>query len=181
MSSSAETGTPMQIAVALYRRDPISGDPRKRKIYQHESYHWGVLIIQGKVYDAYDATDRNNLDPVTWTQENPTLGWWFKANRGIDPDKSRKYLGNVIIGTVPSDKSRDDVHAFLKQVPLPIRHQNPQQSCVTWVANAIRAFREAQWLDDMNVEEFLDWTLDYADRRLANAHETPRVVYYEKK
>lgn len=179
MSSDPESPTSgMQIAVAFYRRDPISGDPRKRKIYQHESYHWGILIRHGGVYDAYDATDRNNIDPVTWRQENPTLDWWFNSVPGVNPDKSGRYLGHMFIGAVPSDKSRDDAKALLAQVPMPIRHQHPQQSCVTWVANAIRAFQEVHWVADLNVQDVLDWGLSYADQRLANPGKTRRAVFY---
>ncbi|ROT37803.1 hypothetical protein SODALDRAFT_351032 [Sodiomyces alkalinus F11] len=177
MSSTSQK----QIAVAFYRRDPISTDPHKRKIYQHESYHWGILIVQqGNVHDAYEATDRNRLDPVTWKQENPTLDWWFKAKQGVNPYRSGKYLGCVVVGTVPADKSRDDVQAFLHEVPLPKRHQYPQQSCVTWVGNAIRALGEAQWMRELDWEEFADWALAYADKRLKNSEDTPEVVYYEK-
>ena len=126
MSSNSEK----QVAVALYRRDPISTDPRKRQLYQHEAYHWGILIIQGDVYDAYDATDRNEIDLATFRQHNPTQEWWFNAKQDVRPLHSMKFLGCIVIGTVPSNKSRDDVKALLEEVPLPKKSQNPQQSCV---------------------------------------------------
>lgn len=176
MSSSSEK----QIAVALFRRDPISEDPRKRQLYQHEAYHWGILIIDGDEFDAYDATDRNTIDPITFRQENPTQEWWFRAKQGVDPRTSERYLGCTIIGTVPSNKSRDDIRAFLEGIPLPKKNENPQQSCVTWVGSAIRAFQEAQYIKDFDVGAFMDWTLSYADARLKKAEGTPRVVHYEK-
>ena len=177
MSSSSTR----QISVALYRRDPISTDPRKRRLYQHESYHWGILISQGDdVYDSYDATDTNTIDPITFRQENPTLGWWFRAIQGADPARSGRLLGRIIIGSVPSNKSRDDIQLFLDNVPLPERNKHPQQSCVTWVGNAIRTFHEAQWVENFNVRDFLDWALDYADERLGNPGGVPDTVHYEK-
>jgi len=168
-----------QIAVALYRRDPISTDPRKRQIYKHESYHWGILIGEGAVFDAYDATDRNDIDPVTFRQRNPTNEWFFNASPGVKPAKSGRFLGHVIIGAVPSSMSRDDVKALLESIPLPKRNQNPQESCVTWVANAIRAFHQAQCVADFNVEKFLDWALSFADQRLASPDKTAPSVSYQ--
>lgn len=180
-SSSSFLSSKMQIAVALYRRDPISSDPRRREIYKHEAYHWGILIITpGCSYDAYDATDRNTIDPITFRQENPHGDWWFNIRPDVDPSSSGKFLGYIIIGTVPSAWARDDVRAFLEEVPLPKKNSNPQESCVTWVGDAIRKFRDAKCVDDFKVGKFLDWALMYADQRLWYPEETEQVVYYNK-
>lgn len=176
MASSTEK----RIAAALYRRDPISTDPRQRRLYQHEAYHWAILVIQGDVYDEYEATDRNNIDPATFRQENPAQEWFFHAAQDVDPSRDGKLLGCIIIGTVPSSKSKDDVKALLDEVPLPKRNQSPQQSCVTWVGNAIRTFREAQFVPAFDVVKFLDWGLSYADERLKDSAVTPSVVYYDE-
>jgi len=175
MSSSPEK----QIAVALYRRDPISTDPRKRQIYKHESYHWAILIKEGTVFDTYEATDRNEIDPITFRQRNPANEWFFDANQGVDPSRSGKLLGYVIIGAVPPSMSRDDIRVFLNEIPLPKRNQYPQESCVTWVANAIRAFHGEKCVDGFNVEKFLDWALSYADQRLRDPEQTPESVFYQ--
>ncbi|KAL7925550.1 hypothetical protein ACQKWADRAFT_284361 [Trichoderma austrokoningii] len=150
-----------QIAVALYRRPPYSGDPESRKWLQHETYHWGILIISPHHYDAYDATDRNDLDPVTMRYENPGGHWWFRHQEDIDPRKSGKCLGHIVIGSIPSDI---DVRAMLEEVPLPERNRNPQQSCVTWVGNAIRLCRGRKYVDDFDVDMFLDWAMRFGDR-----------------
>ena len=176
MSSSSEK----RIAAALYRRDPISSDPRTRRLYKHEAYHWGILIIQGDVYDEYEATDRNNIDPVTFRQENPAQKWFLHTGQSVDPSRNGQLLGRIIIGSIPSNKSKDDVKTLLDKVPLPIRNQAPQQSCVTWVANAIRTFHEAQFVPEFDVGEFLDWGLSYADKRLKDSEMTPGIVYYEE-
>lgn len=180
-SSSGSSSSNMEIAVALYRRDPISTDPRRREIYKHEAYHWGILIItSGRCYDAYDATDRNAMNPITFRQENPHGNWWFHARQDVDPSRSGKFLGYIVIGTVPSAQTRDDVKLFLEKVPLPKKNSNPQESCVTWVGNAIRKFRDAYCVADFRVGTFLDWALMYADQRLWYPEETEQVVYYNK-
>lgn len=174
------SGPEKQIAVALFRRDPISSDPRRRRLYQHEAYHWGILIIDGNKFDVYDATDRNAIDPITFRQENPAQEWWFQVKQGVDPASSERYLGCNIIGAVPSNKSRDDVRRFLEKIPLPKKNQNPQQSCVTWVGSAIRAFQEAQYVKNFDVGAFMDWALSYADERLKDEGKAPEVVHYKK-
>ena len=176
MSSNSEK----HVAVALYRRDPISTDSRKRQLYHREAYHWGVVIEQGGVVDTYEATDRNRIHPTTFRQENPSQGWWFNWRQDVDPSRSGKFLGYIIIGTVPSSKADADVKALLEEVPMPKKNHNPQQSCVTWVTDAIHTFRELEWVQDFDVEEFLDWGLNYADERLWNSEGTPGVIHYEK-
>lgn len=171
----------MEIAVALYRRDPISSDPRRREIYKHEAYHWGILIkTSGRYYDAYDATDRNAIDPITFRQENPQGDWWFHARQDVDLSHSGKILGYIVIGTVPSAQTRNGVKLFLEEVPLPKKNSNPQESCVTWVGNAIRKFRDAHCVADFRIGTFLDWALMYADQRLRYPEETEEVVHYNK-
>ncbi|KAK2592818.1 hypothetical protein QQS21_009486 [Conoideocrella luteorostrata] len=183
-SSSSSSSNTILIAVALYRRDPISTDPRRRQIYQHEAYHWGILIITrgtyDYAYDAYDATDRNEINPNTLRQENPRGDWWFRSGTDVDRTRSGMLLGYIIIGTLPSQVTRANVGNFLEGVTLPKRNVDPQESCVTWVANAIRKFREYQYINDFNVGKFLDWALVFADQRLWSLDETEEAIYYDK-
>ncbi|KAF7552900.1 hypothetical protein G7046_g7265 [Stylonectria norvegica] len=88
--------------------------------------------------------------------------------------------GYIIIGAIPSARTRDDIGGFLKEVPLPRKNSNPQKSCVTWVGDAIRKFRDETCVDDIKIGKFLDWALVYADQRLWYPGETEEVVYYNK-
>ncbi|TWU73131.1 hypothetical protein ED733_001230 [Metarhizium rileyi] len=183
-SSTSSSSYTIQVAVALYRRVPISSDPRRRQIYQHEAYHWGILIITSEnynyAYDAYDATDKNEINPNTLRQEKPRGDWWFHGRTDVDPTRSGKFLGYIIIGTLPPEVTRANVGNFLEGVTLPKRNVNPQESCVTWVANAIRKFREYQYVNEFSVGKFLDWALVFADQRLWDPEETDEAVYYDK-
>ncbi|KAL7918251.1 hypothetical protein ACQKWADRAFT_249366 [Trichoderma austrokoningii] len=180
-SSSGSSSSMIRIAVALYRRDPYSSDPKERQFYGHAAYHWGILIVlPDGGYDAYAATDRNEIDWEKGRQENASGDWWFYARRGVDPKRSGKLLGSIIIGTAPSTTKRDDFELFLRQVPLPIKNMHPQQDCVTWIGNAIRKLRDEHYAADFKVGKFLDWALLYADQRLWHSEETKEVVDYIK-
>jgi hypothetical protein len=43
---------------------------------------------------------------------------------------------------------------------------DPQQSCVTWVVNAIRALQKQGWAWEFELDQFKDWALSYADERM---------------
>ena len=165
----------------MYHREGYSTG-RNRQILGYEAFHWGILIMprEGEAeYDAYDATDRNEIDPRTFRMENPNLDWWFDAKEGIvDTSRGGRLVGCIIIGAVPDDTSSREVRAFLEEVPLPKRNQTPQQSCVTWVGNAIRALHEIGWVDDFAVEKFMKWALSYGDDRMRDLEGFPDVLYY---
>lgn len=170
-----------KVVVAMYNRPGYESELH-RKHLGHETFHWGILISpeqsKGKDCDAYDATDRNTIDPVTFRMENPTLKWWLNARGPVDPALSGKLLVRIFIGAVPHDKSSRDVKELIDKVPLPKKDQDPQQSCVTWVKGAIRAFQEEEWLGDLAVETFMDWALSYADRKRADTR-VPAIVHYQ--
>ena len=165
------TAMSLNIAVGLYHRDQYSL-PEKRHIYGYEAYHWSILITppisQGQDCQEYDATDSSEVDPITLRLNNPTMDWWFRAKPDVDPQSNIKMLGRVVIGQAPAEVSRSDLGDLFQQVPLPIKNQDPQQSCVTWVTNAIISLQEKKWVqtrEAIDVEEFKRWALAYANKR----------------
>lgn len=171
-----------RIAVALYHREGYSTG-RNRLILGYEAFHWGILIMPEESeggYDAYDATDRNEIDPTTFRMENPNLDWWFDAKQGVaDSSRGGRLVGCIIIGAVPHEASSCDVRGFLEAVPLPKRNQTPQQSCVTWVGNAIRALQGTGWADSFAVETFMQWALSYGDDRMGCLEGFSDLVHYK--
>ena len=166
----------------MYHREGYSTG-RNRQILGYEAFHWGILVMprEGEAeYDAYDATDRNEIDPRTFRMENPNLDWWFDAKEGIvDTSRGGRLIGRITIGVVPDGTSSCDVRKFLKEVPLPERNQTPQQSCVTWVGNAIRALHEIGWIDRFSVEIFMKGALSYGDDRMRDLESFSNVTYYK--
>lgn len=171
-----------RVAVALYHRDGYSTG-RNRLILGYEAFHWGILIMPAEgqgPYDAYDATDRNEIDPATFRMENPNLDWWFDAKEGVvDTSRGGRLVGRVVIGGVPDGASACEVRAFLEGVPLPRRNQTPQQSCVTWVGNAIRALQGTGWAEGFSVGALMEGALAYGDDRMRDLEGFPEVIYYE--
>ena len=177
--------TDRQIVVALYHRDHYSSG-RLRRTFGYEAFHWAVMVTpkKGRGQEskcvAYDATDSSEFDEVTWRMNNPTMDWWFRVKPTINPERSTKYLCSVVIATaVPSGTSDDDLKDIFAAVPLPQKNQNPQQSCVTWVADAIMALQQRELVPAFEIDALKDWALAFADERLAGT-ESRKVVLYPK-
>ncbi len=109
---------------------------------------------------------------------NPTMDWWFREKDAVDPELSTKLLGRLVIGRVPDGVSRDELGEFFATVALPVKNTHPQQSCVTWVVDAIRAMQAKGWVAGFKLDEFKDAALSYADARLSRSSEVPKVKHY---
>ncbi|KAI9162892.1 hypothetical protein HJFPF1_04487 [Paramyrothecium foliicola] len=69
------------------------------------------------------------------------MEWWFRAKGNGDPALSAKLIGRIVLGQMPDSMSVAQLHDFFEKVPLPVMNTDPQQSCVTWNANAISALQ----------------------------------------
>ncbi|KAK3185935.1 hypothetical protein K4F52_005390 [Lecanicillium sp. MT-2017a] len=169
------------IGVSLYDRDRFSRG-HSRKVFGYEAYHWAIIIMpetgRGRKSRVFDATDKAEMDPVTFRLDNPTMDWWFREKNDVDPDLSVKLLGRLVIGKVPSGVSGDEISELFEAVPLPVKNTHPQQSCVTWVVDAIRAMQEKGWVAAFDLDKFKDAALAYADSRLPRTADTPEVKDY---
>ncbi|KFH45527.1 hypothetical protein ACRE_036590 [Hapsidospora chrysogenum ATCC 11550] len=171
--------TERQICVALYKRIPYSFG-RNRQIFGYEAYHWGILIVSNEGKDltceSYDVSDVSELNKTTWRMDNPDMNWFFRAKKPVNPEKSSKFLGHVVIGV---DTSGMDFKSFFEQVPTPVKDSHPQQSCVTWVENAIQALQKQGLVRAFDIREFKDHALSYADGRLGE-RESRKYVHYSE-
>ncbi|KAK4153917.1 hypothetical protein C8A00DRAFT_14897, partial [Chaetomidium leptoderma] len=170
------------VTVALYHRGDFSRG-HMRGVFGYEAYHWGILVTpevsQGRDCYSFDATDASEIDPVTFSLRNPTMDWWFRGRDHVDPALSSKLLGRIVIGQVPDEVLNTELRDFFKQVPLPVRNKDPQQSCVTWVVNAIRALQMQGWAGEFELDQFKDWALSYADDRMRGLDsKEPKVAHY---
>ncbi|KAH7309871.1 hypothetical protein B0I35DRAFT_379516 [Stachybotrys elegans] len=166
------------VALALYHRDSHS-EGHARQAFGYSAYHWAIIATpeasKGHDYYIFDATDRSDIDPVTFRLNNPTMGWWFRVQRNVDPND--KLLGQMIIGRIAEDVSLDHLTTILQQVPLPTKNTYPQQDCVTWAMNAIRVLQEHGWVRDLNLKHCKDQALAYADDRMKG--ESSHTIYYQ--
>lgn len=135
-----------RLIVTLHHRDEYSLPPH-RELLCHEAYHWGILIMpkmgQGAIRSAYDVSDASDIDPETRQLRNTNLEWQFRAKNAVDPARSGSLLARIVIGKIPNDVPDSRVEAILRQIPLPVKHVNPPENCVTWTLNAVVALQEA--------------------------------------
>ncbi|KAF4453158.1 serine threonine kinase [Fusarium albosuccineum] len=170
------------IAVALHHRDRFS-QGSARRTFGYEAYHWGIMIVseasQGQDCCSFDATDASEIDPVTFRMTNPTMDWWFRVKEDVDIGLCEKLIGRVVIGQVPDEVSSAEVRGLFARIPLPEKNTNPQQSCVSWTVDAIRALQSQGWAQSFRVDEFKDWALSYADERMKGSDSSePSVKNY---
>lgn len=129
-----------------------------RSVFGYETYHWAIIVIpeqsQGRNCWTFEATDAATIDPVTFRLDNPSMAWRLKAQHNADPDLSSKLLGIVIVGQTPDSLSYPEMMGIMTDVPLPVKNKDPQQSCVTWVENAIRTLQSRGWIRAFDVNHF---------------------------
>ncbi|KAM4058929.1 hypothetical protein HRG_008194 [Hirsutella rhossiliensis] len=110
---------------------------------------------------------------------NPTMNWWFNHRDNVDPALSTKLLGRIIIGQVPDKITIAEVSTLFESVPLPGKDMDPQQSCVTWVMNAIQRLQRQGWVRDFELRYFKDFALSCADQWIGQPRSRePKVIEY---
>jgi hypothetical protein len=160
-----------RVIVTIHHRDELSlGHHRER--LGHEAFHWGILIApkksRGSDCNAYDVSDGVTPDPESRQDLNPERDWLFRSKEQVDPTRSGRLIGRVLIGKVPNRITDAEIKNILAAVPLPVKNAAPAQSCVTWVLAAIRALQDAGIARQFDVNQFIAWALTYADYCLAN-------------
>ena len=171
------------VYIALNHRDRFS-EGHLRQVFEYDAYHWAIMISpepgQGQECSVFEATDASEIDQATFRLNNPTMDWWFRDKDEVDLAISSKLLGRVAIGKAPDGMSHMELKEFFLRIPLPIQNREPQQSCVTWVMNAIRALQRQGWVREFELGAFKDWALLYADDRMKREGATePEVKHYD--
>lgn len=170
------------VALALNHRDNFSHG-RSRQVFGYEAYHWAIMIMpepsQGQDCCVFDATDASEIDPVTFRMNNPSMDWWFRVKENVDPTLIDKLIGRIVIGEVPGGVSSADLRRLFEGVELPVKNRHPQQSCVTWALNAIRALQRQGWVWEFEIDPFKDIALSYADERMKGRDSSePSLKYF---
>ncbi|KAL2887265.1 serine threonine protein kinase [Ceratocystis lukuohia] len=169
-----------QIFVALYDRGYLSRG-HQRQVQGLMAYHWGILVKpeQGKEerYWSFEATDDNVLDETTYICNNPTGDWWFKHMLEDDPTRGSRLILQVKIGHTREGLLFEHMKSILETVPLPLRHQAEQQSCVTWVENAISTLQSYGCVLEFGIPQFMEQAIDNADRCMEDGQRNISVEY----
>ena len=171
---------PQIVNVALYDRDNFSRG-NSRKVFGFEAFHWGIIISPekstGHDCSLFEATNANTIDPTTFR-----MIWTGSSTRkpNVDPVLCRKLLRQVVIGRIPDEMPASEIHQLFCGVPMPVKNTHPQQSCVTWTEDAIRALQLRGWATRFNLAQFKDYALGFADERIKGQEsKLPPVVQYD--
>lgn len=141
---------------------------------QYEAFHWGILITpktsSGPDSLAFDVSDAAVPDPVLRLDRNPHRNWMFRPKARVDPVRSGRLIGRVLIGKVPNNITDLQIQSILATVPLPVNGATPRQSCVTWILAALIALQNTGIARKFDVSQFIVWALSYADHALVSAN-----------
>lgn len=87
----------------------------------------------------------------------------------------------VMIGKVPPETSCSDIEERLKSLPLSQEDAVPVENCVTWTKFAIQALQTANLAELFDLDAFMDYALEYADRRLKNPEGLADTMNYTRR
>ena len=98
------------------------------------------------------SSDLFQPTPETRVGLNPNHDWNYRALDPVNPLGSGHFLVAIIIGKLPKGTTHDQVRTLLEQVSLPQKNQIPNQSCVTWVEQAILMLQQAAYADNIDID-----------------------------
>ena len=88
------------------------------------------------------------------------------ADEHVNPANNTHILGGIMVGKVRHQVQNSQIGDILRCVPLPVKGAVPQQSCRTWIKAAIRALQDAELVAKFDVDDFMTYAIDFADRRM---------------
>ncbi|KAF3028981.1 hypothetical protein E8E15_009918 [Penicillium rubens] len=134
--------------------------------------------FQGPDCYTFDVSDGVLLDPVRRVNLNPNGNWVFREKANINPQNSGHLLGRVMIGKVPNEVTYAQINGLLAAIPLPQKGALRVQNCVTWTKAAIWKLQENGLVEKFDVGQFMDDSLDFADKRIRSPESTPTSINY---
>lgn len=161
-----------RVCVVVFHRDKLSLGEANRQRYGLAIYHWAILIRPKDLKrlgssTVYDSTDGVRVDSH-FQDLNPNRDWWFRTRSLLDPLSTGHFLGAVMVGKVPKNLKAEQIQALLEKIPLPVRNQNPEQNCATWIQYAVKALQEAGCAEALSVDTIMREAIRLGDRVLKN-------------
>ncbi|KAI9809077.1 MAG: hypothetical protein M1825_002366 [Sarcosagium campestre] len=167
-----------RVLVALYRRQGISHIPEERAKRGHASFHWGFLVVPKKsqAASAFDV----KLDPP-YVNIPGSGGWQYHYTNPVDSSRSQSILGAVFVGKLPQWVHHSEVDILLKQIHLPLEGRIPVENCVSWISQAIVALPQSNYIEDFDIDTFLDAATEFADDCLQKGLHNARMSYVDRR
>jgi hypothetical protein len=161
-----------RICIELFHRDEISLDQSNWDRLGWAIFHWAILvrpkdIKQIKKSVSFDVTDGIKLDSVNRRNLNPSGDWYFRARNNVNPLDSGHFLGAIEVAKLPKNVTIEELHSFMSQLPLPEKNQDPEQNCVTWVYEALKALGRAGYVPEQDAQEVMNKAMALAREVMA--------------
>ena len=170
-----------RIFVSVCLRDELSIS-QNRSQFSTSAYLWGIFIRpkypRGHGTHAFDITDGPYFDGETMANLNPNQEWYFRSTADVNPATNIHVLGGILVGKITDEVKIEQIENILRPVPLPVKGEIPEQTCVTWIKAAIRALQDANLVRDFDVNNFMVYALRFADKRMKEG--VPEYVTYKE-
>lgn len=167
--------------MALYSRGGVTSATQSHELH-YARFHWAIWTEpkgstgMGSCYQVLKGDSFVNVPG--------SGGWRFDYSRTANYTRSNAMLGRIMVGKIPSNVSPDHVSAIVSRIPLPRDNVAPVENCVSWTMAALQELQRHSWVDDFNVQGFMDHALDRAScwyRDNYNLRRNVKENYTERK
>jgi hypothetical protein len=169
-----------RLMVSIYHRDECSLGQNRNRLGS-AAFHWAIFVrpknSKGNDVRIIDVTDSPIVDPQTLQDLNPSHDWRFRVKPQVDPSKTTRILGAIMIGKLPNSMSFAELDGMLSKLPLPVHNARPEQNCVSWVQAAIETLQRAGVAEQFDIRKFMDFAIKFADRRIPKGGEYESINY----
>lgn len=160
-----------RVFVTLFSRHELSLG-QNRLLLGSRAYHWAIWIgpkalpkTGSEPCESFDVTNGARVDPVNRVNLNPDGDWYFRHQTRVDPSRSARFIGMIMIGKVPNTVRIEDVAEEMGGLQLPSRDE-PDQHCVWWTKRAVRRLQQRGLAEEFDVDRLEADGLDFADQVL---------------
>ncbi|RMD44942.1 hypothetical protein DV735_g144, partial [Chaetothyriales sp. CBS 134920] len=145
-------GGKQRVFVNLYFRDHISRTEEGIRM-GHARFHWAVWV-QGKNSKGLGYT--NEAIQEDYYSNVPGSGGWKFRHRPANWVQSGKLMVRILAGKLPQGTTHEDVRGLLATIALPRPDVIPMENCVTWTRQAIVLCQERGWMEQFDVDTFMN-------------------------
>lgn len=160
-----------RVYVALYFLQGGTKLPQDRAPDGRPRFHWGIVLQDKRERDLCTAIDVKLED--AYANLPNSGGWRYNFHPNARTDRSLALLGMIMIGKMPPEVEVAQVGETLSGVPVPRLNVDPEESCRTWVMEAIPRLQEMGCAERFDVGGFVEYALRQGDEWFS---ENPTLV-----
>ncbi|KAH8158177.1 hypothetical protein CIB48_g10067 [Xylaria polymorpha] len=175
-------GGKTRVFVAAYFREGITSSQGSEELLHHARFHWAIWTEPkgstgtGTCYQTikYDRFI-NNPD---W------CGWQYECISNADYTRSGSMLGRIMVGKLPNDVTLSLMADTLSTIPLPTENNHPPENCVNWIVATLQELQRRGWVDNFDIQRFMDYALRRANSWYRNSswrERNMKVTYVQRR